>query len=174
MLHVSVDLSEFERLRQQTITRIRQAVVECVADGAKAGESHAKGGRWQDRTGRLRREIEARPYSFNINGAEWDITSPTPYAPFVEYGTKPHWIRPKFSGIGPMQAGQSRRSKTDIGTHRVALRWIGPDGQAHFARAVFHPGTQPIPFMAPAGEVAGDEMVASFERRWANIVSIWN
>ena len=83
--------------------------------------------------------------------AEGVIEATRPYASFVEEGTAPHEIRPKEGeGFeGPLQKGQSRRKKDDIGTHRVALRWVD-GGTTHFAKVVHHPGTPSLPFIGPA------------------------
>ncbi|GAA3027244.1 hypothetical protein [Streptosporangium longisporum] len=53
-----------------------------------------------------------------------------PYPLYVEYGTRPHTIRPKKPG----------------GT----LHWVGADGTHHFAQEVHHPGTRAQPFIRPA------------------------
>lgn len=44
---------------------------------------------------------------------------------YVEFGTPPHVITPKTKQV---------------------LRWVGEGGDEHFAKRVFHPGTDPNPF----------------------------
>ena len=67
----------------------------------------------------------------------------TSYASFVEFGTAPHDIKPRF---------------------RRALRFPvpGPGGYA-FAKRVRHPGTQPQPFMQPALEQSEAAIIDAFE-----------
>lgn len=171
---ISLDLSGFNDSVRRTKAELFRECREAAQAGAFAGRDHAKAGRFKDRTGRLRREIVAIPAPV-VFGPEWEIVAPTPYAGFVEYGTAPHWIRPK-AGYGtrhPLLPGQSRRAITDIGTHRVALRWYDSSGRVHFAAAVYHPGSRPIPFMRPAGEVAGDVMFAMLSRGFVGVHAIW-
>lgn len=119
---------------------------------------------YKDQTGNLTRSI--RGYMTTMPGAfggageaegviEAGKDPPAPYASLVEGGTKAHEIRPKMAEnvSGPVRPSQSRRGSSDIGTHRVALRWVDSGG-THFARVVHHPGTNPMPFMGPAYRMA--------------------
>lgn len=49
-----------------------------------------------------------------------------PVPVFVEFGTPPHKITPKTASV---------------------LRWVEESGVVRFAKKVFHPGTQPNPYM---------------------------
>ncbi len=80
-------------------------------------------------------------------------TSVTTYAAaaarFLEYGTKPHIIRPRVARVlawasGPA-GGASRRL---TGATRVG------SSADHFAMIVHHPGTRPYPFMVPGARLA--------------------
>ena len=119
----------------------------CTEGAAEARERH----RYRDRTGNLTRSISGRLLSTALGGALGEIVAAVPYASFVEEGTPPHDIWPKAGEKtnGPLRRGQSRRTKEDIGTHRVALRWES-GGEYHFAKMVHHPGTKPTGFMAAA------------------------
>jgi len=55
------------------------------------------------------------------------------YGAHVEYGTKPHVIRPR---------------------NARALHWVTPEGDEVFVTRVHHPGTAPQPYMRPAFEQA--------------------
>lgn len=77
------------------------------------------------KTGETMRRL--RPVSLGTRGFE--LRDAAPQAWFLEYGTRPHKIRPK-------------RAK--------ALRFIGRSGQPVFAKEVNHPGTKADPFMGPA------------------------
>lgn len=132
----------------------RNAVYQAAIEGADYARSNHP---HKEKTGRLTGpELFARLVSSSKTQATAEIRNETPYAWFVEYGTVAHVIRPKegFGFVGPLLAGQSRRAITDIGTHRIALRWYVGDTPV-FARAVFHPGTIPMPFVEPAAEYAG-------------------
>jgi hypothetical protein len=140
----------------------RRAVVvglEAGADHARNFHEHKK--RTGDLTGA---RLYGRLRSGDDRGADGELVNETPYAAYVEYGTLAHIIRSKapFGFIGPLHQGQSRRSRTDIGTHRIALRFV-VGGRTVFARMVRHPGTRPMPFMYPAAEYAGEEIIFQTE-----------
>lgn len=63
------------------------------------------------------------------------------YAEYVESGTDPHEIRPRY---------------------RSALRWPALGG-FRFARRVHHPGTRAQPFMEPALDAVADRIVAEMQ-----------
>jgi hypothetical protein len=65
-----------------------------------------------------------------------DVTV-APYAPFVEFGTQPHDIKPKKAG-------------------GVLVFTVG--GKKVFARKVHHPGTAPHPYVVPAFEAWVDSL----------------
>jgi hypothetical protein len=75
------------------------------------------------KTGETARNLRNRT---TPDGVEWFDRAPQ--ASFLEYGTRPHVIRP-------------RRAK--------ALRWVGESGPI-FATKVNHPGTRPEPWLEPA------------------------
>jgi hypothetical protein len=114
--------------------------------------------------------------STNVAGAEGELVNDAPYALYVEEPTKAHQIWPKegHGFTGPLRPSQGRREITDIGTHRVALRWyVG--GTPVFARMVNHPGTPGFPFMRPAAEYAADQIRFETEHVTFEIVAaLWN
>lgn len=61
-------------------------------------------------------------------------------APFVEWSTRPHEIRPR-ADRAPATVVATRRPRGTVQDGRAALSWIGPGGRV-FARVVHHPGTQ--------------------------------
>lgn len=63
------------------------------------------------------------------------------YAEYVEAGTRPHEIRPRY---------------------RAALRWPALGGFT-FARRVRHPGTRAQPYMEPALDAVADAIVAELQ-----------
>lgn len=75
------------------------------------------------RTGKLKQSI-----SIQVNTDSVVIGPHTDYAAYVEFGTKPHEIRPK-------------NGKT--------LAWRGPNGMV-YAKVVHHPGTRAQPYVRPA------------------------
>lgn len=76
-------------------------------------------------TGRLRNSIHS---DLTSDGFGIRVGTNVNYAPDVEFGTKPHTIKPKDS---------------------EALRWEDENGE-HFAKKVEHPGTEAQPFLRPA------------------------
>jgi len=168
MLTVDLDFTELRALRARANRVLGEACVRLVTVAAKEGADEAiRVHQYRDRTGALTRSISGRYLSSQMgaDGAEatGEIVANATYASFVDGGTEPHEIRPKFDAVGPVRRGQSRRSSDDVGTHRIALRWIGGDGAVHFARVVHHPGSKPYPFMGPAYLRAERVMEREFE-----------
>ncbi len=94
---------------------------------AEAKEHHD----YEDRTGVLTNSIMADEVegTFEEGNLQVVVSAGAPYALFVEEGTRPHKIRPRF---------------------RKALRFPIEGGFA-FAQEVNHPGTEPTEFLANAG-----------------------
>lgn len=141
----------------ETCERLLSAgVVNGVKEAVDSGAAYARANhQWTSRTGELEGSIAGRMDVVTQNGAAGTIEAMAKHASYMERGTPPHVIRPKEGEgfVGPLQRGQSRRKKDDIGTHRVALRWV-QDGQVRFASVVHHPGTEAMPFIGPAGDAA--------------------
>ena len=90
------------------------------------------------RTGHLQQSI--RVDLSNINEGKAEIVADASYAPFVEFGTKPHVIKPK---------------------RRQTLRWATEEGYI-FAKLVRHPGSKPYPFFRKAVEEGLEEAKKEF------------
>lgn len=113
--------------------RIETNVAHAVRMAAELAANEARvNHRYKDRTGVLTNSIGVEGPQGSI--AQGDLTAVVsagaPYASFVEDGTPPHKIKPKF---------------------RKSLRWAVNGGFA-FAGEVDHPGTQPTHFLANAVE----------------------
>lgn len=154
MFRVTVDFRAYDLAVRKTATRRAAAYRKAVMIGARAGASFARHNhRHKRRTGRATSlaHLYAVLDHASRKAAGASFVNTVPYARFIEYPTRAHVIRPKAAHgfIGPLRRGQSRRADTDIGTHRVALRFrIG--GKTIFRAKVFHPGTRGFPFMRPA------------------------
>jgi len=83
------------------------------------------------RTGGLRLSIVKRTTKDSA-----EVGPTVSYAPYVEFGTKPHEIRPI----------NARALRFEVG------------GRTVFAKTVWHPGTRPHPFIAPAFEQVARRM----------------
>lgn len=133
-----------------------------ISPGSSAdGESAA-----QEATGFLRRSIGAGDVegTFSAGGLVGVVSASAPYALHVEYGTKPHEIRPKANraSFGPNQSGYNSQN-TKPG--KRALRWPGGAGGAGgwaFAKVVKHPGTAAKPFLRPALTANRDAIINRF------------
>lgn len=169
---ITVDTGELEdqlrALGEECERLLSSGVVNGVRTAVESGASYAKANHvWKSRTGELEGSIAGRMDVVTQNGAAGTIEATAKHASYMERGTPAHVIRPKegHGFEGPLQKGQSRRKKDDIGTHRVALRWV-QDGRTHFAAVVYHPGTEAMPFIDPAGDAAAlvltDEIDAAF------------
>jgi hypothetical protein len=165
---------------RERMTRTRHALRTIQADSvAAAGDiavAHAhRTTAFRDRTGNLRRLINRSAPRFEGTEAFVWFVSPAVYSLYVEEDTKAHEIWPKegHGFVGPLRASQGRRAKTDVGTHRIALRWYVA-GQPVFARMVHHPGTTGCHYMATAAEYAGAWLREILERKFIGLQSIWN
>ena len=77
-----------------------------------------------------RKTTLGKSITYEVKGNKVSIFSPLPYATSVEFGTRPHMIRPKKA---------------------KALHWKGAfTGDDIFAQRVQHPGSQALPHMRPA------------------------
>lgn len=86
-------------------------------------------------TGKLRGSIGVRISGDKvIIGPDENVA---PYAGYVEFGTKPHDIKPKKAG---------------------GVLAFKVNGKMVFARKVHHPGTQPHPYVVPAFEAWVDSL----------------
>ena len=102
--------------------KIRRFVSDKLADYAvKAMKEKAP-----KRTGKLRKSIRKVQRGF-----EAYVFPTVPYALYVEYGTRPHLIRP---------------------VRAQALRFETRTGKIVFTRLVRHPGTKPRPFIRETAE----------------------
>jgi hypothetical protein len=136
-------IDELERAAKDADDVLLLGVLSAVTEGAERGESEAKANHpYQDRSGTLTNSIGSN-VEVEGSGATAILSARTPYASYVEGGTKPHDIRAQAGGV---------------------LAWHGPNGP-RFAREVHHPGTQPLPFMQPAAEVAARYITDYIEAR---------
>lgn len=97
------------------------------------------------RTGRLASSIRRE-----VGAVEAVIGPRAPYAIHIEYGTRPHEIRPV----------NSRALRFEIG------------GQLVFAVRVQHPGTRPNPFLRETAEIVGREAEEVFNGVWKREVGV--
>ena len=94
------------------------------------------------KTGHLGRSIV--PGSISGNSAF--VEARTPYAAHVEYGTRPHVIRPKRKGSLAWPANAAGR--------RLSGRARTNSGRLIFAKMVRHPGTKGQPYLVPGAKAA--------------------
>jgi hypothetical protein len=134
MITIDDNINEFRRevARAQRVLSdaVRDGVRNAVTEGAEeARRVHV----YKDRSGELTGSIRGYVQVSTPGGAVGVIEATAKHASMVEAGTAPHEIRPRSSG--------------------GALRFeVG--GQEVFRRVVYHPGTQPHPFMGPAAQKA--------------------
>lgn len=102
---------------------IDAAIARILEKVASAIEADAKAGCPRD-TGKLANSVH-----HTVDGRTARIGTDVDYALSVEFGSKPHIIRPNGHPF---------------------LKFPGRDGEDVFAREVHHPGTPEQPFMRPA------------------------
>jgi hypothetical protein len=175
-LTCDVDISGLLERMTRTRHAVRQIQVESVQAAGNIAVARARQSTaFKDRTGNLRRLINSSNIRWDGTEAFIWFTSPASYSVYVEEGTKAHEIWPKegHGFIGPLRSSQGRREITDIGTHRVALRWF-VGSKIVFARMVHHPGTEPHHYMTPAAEYAGGWLREILERKFIGLQRIWD
>ena len=94
------------------------------------------------KTGHLQRSI--RPGKLTDDHAV--VEARTPYAAAVEFGTKPHIIRPKSKRALAWPASSAGR--------RLSGRRRTNSGRLVFASIVHHPGSKAKPYLIPAAKAA--------------------
>lgn len=104
------------------------------------------------KTGFLQRNI--RPGSISATNAQ--VVAATPYAASLEFGAKPHIIKPKNAKV--LAWG---------GPRRLTGRLRSGASPTNFAMLVHHPGNKPYPYLIPGAKkaIAGLKDI---------IVSVWN
>lgn len=111
-------------------------------------------GKAPKRTGNLARSIHAGP----LTKQSAQVEASAGYAAYVELGTKPHIIRPKYAKV--LAWGGARRLSGSLRSGSKAT---------NFAMIVHHPGTKPQPFLLPAAIEAQQEVKLS-----KAAVDLWN
>lgn len=147
MFTATVDLADFHREAARAHSLLVSATAIAAREAAEAGRDEAKRGQFKDQTGTLRGRIDAKA----LSGGEWEIVAPTPYALFVEVGTRPHPIYPKRASVLRFYLG----------------------GRTVFARSVQHPGTRAYAFMGHAYEIAERVLYARAEAAVGRIFRDW-
>jgi hypothetical protein len=140
MFDLELDIIGIDEL-EAAFARADDALVDVVADGVAAGlddgaararETHP----YRDQTGALTSSIGARVEAKSPSGTSGVLEATAPYASYVEEGTDAHEIEAGAGGTLAWQDG----------------------GGTHFAKRVQHPGTQPMPFIQPAADYAGEQI----------------
>jgi hypothetical protein len=178
----TVDFDGFDHARARTMAELGHQMSTAVTGASAKAVTHAQAhGAFRNRTGQLRHSIHVEPGSRNGRMAESWIVSPMFYSLYVEAGTKPHDIWPKAAHgtrKSALRTGQSAREKSDVGTHRVALRWYPSGSNAgapRFAAMVHHPGSKAYPFMGPAATFAHGWLLEQLELGFYRLgLTIWN
>ncbi len=148
MINITLDTTLMNQVLCRYERRAEKALVEeiheAVEIGVDAAVAHAKATHpYKDRTGALTGSIVGDHGIRDENGATGYFEAAAAHASYVEEGTPPHEI-------------EARNAQ--------ALHWINEGGE-HFARKVQHPGTAPMPFLAPAALVAEDAIIDTIKTR---------
>lgn len=133
MTTVTIDGSRFRDALDELLGDFHTMAAQALDAGVDAAAKDAFSTTlFQDHTHKLREGTKATVSNRDFKGK---LVNATPYARFIEYGTKAHVIRPRKAKI---------------------LRWYShASGGWAFAKVVHHPGTKPRPFFKHAGEVGG-------------------
>lgn len=156
-LSIAFDTTDFRTRAVGTKHVMALGTRRAVQIALEAGAVHARSEHpHKRRTGRLTSSAELRGElrQADSSGAWGYLSNYTPYAAYVEYGTKPHKIYPKAAG----------------GVLRFRV-----GGAIVFARYVSHPGGRAFPFMFPAAEYAALVLARETEQTtFALVAKLWD
>ncbi|GAA0403062.1 hypothetical protein GCM10009530_63810 [Microbispora corallina] len=126
------DLTEVDDLIEHLAAAVPKTEELCSVVVRKTAFDTVAGGQTRVAvdTGHLKSTIGV---DFDNDGLGFEAGPTASYGAHVEYGTKPHIIRPR---------------------NAKALHWVDEHGDDVFARLVHHPGTAPQPYMRPAFDEA--------------------
>lgn len=99
------------------------------------------------RTGKARQSIISQP----VGEGAAKVYMGVDYGMHLEFGTKPHTIKPK--GAKKLLMWPNFSGKTSIKTKKTSYRKTGWS----FAKIVNHPGTKPHPFWIPAVKATAEK-----------------
>ena len=124
-----------EGLNIELLGRLFDRIIERFIERLASHAEEVMRGKAPERTGRLKKSIRK---SVRPNRA---VVGPSiPYAVYVEYGTRPHEIRPV----------RARALRFEV------------EGRIVFAARVWHPGTRPQPFIRETAEQIREEVSEVF------------
>lgn len=141
MIDWSVEVEGERQLDRLWAGKVMGALGDGIKNGVECGmaagvEEARKVHPYTDRSGDLAKDGKYELYSVSLSGeaANGEMYWITPYAAFVEFGTRPHVIEASGlrGGDGPM-----------------ALHFMWKGVEVFFGR-VHHPGGKPYPFAVPA------------------------
>jgi len=138
---IEIKTDAFKRALAGLRAKYEHAASIAIATGIKVAEDVAVAA-LRSQTKRRTGELEDGTLSYQRSSREGVLFSSAKHARFIEAGTVPHVIA-------------ARRTQF--------LRFV-VGGKTVFRRAVFHPGTEPRPFMAPAAIAGETAMVTAIER----------
>lgn len=125
---------------------------------------------WQMRTVELAKRKVARKTRILMNSIHKGTRTKTfaqveasaSYAAYVEFGTKPHIIKPKYAKV------LAWNNQGSVGNRQTGSVRSGAKPNV-FARQVHHPGTKAQPFLLPSAKAAQDEVKLT-----QSVVDLWN
>lgn len=132
---VTVTANRLPQMGANMAARVSQAVRKSAFDIEARAKSMAPVGE----TGNLKGSITT---DIADDGLSAEVTANADYAAHVEYGTRPHVIRPKNASMLAFKIG----------------------GVTVFAKEVNHPGTAAQPFMTPAAEQVRPSFIAAVKQ----------
>lgn len=138
-----IDLGAVRQAHQQLLAAHEQMVREVLDESGQQAVQHVdRRPGFRHRTGKLRASTKA-----SVSRYRMAIRSTAKHAAFLEHGTRPHTIVPRY---------------------RKALRFTA-GGRLVFARRVRHPGTRPYRFLSSARDHAYYWAHAALESRMRRI-----
>jgi len=138
MLQVKI---EAPKIAQEIDAKLKAKIIEFLDELSRFAEQRMRE-LAPERTGKLRKSIRRR---LNLARLEGEVGPTVPYAVYVEFGTRPHIIRP---------------------VRAQALRFE-VEGQIVFAKLVRHPGTKGQFFVRQTAEETEREASHVFRKVWS-------
>ena len=151
MFTIDFDLTKIRQTCNAIRVQTGQLANHAAEKSAKRGlEVSTSKRRYQDKTGRLAGKTEVVPKKQDALGGEYEIQWNTPYAKFIDEGTKAHKIAPKNSRF--LVFFWAKKGRLYVGRGKGGARL-----------SVNHPGTKPYAFAGEAYMVAERELLRQVE-----------
>lgn len=159
-------IANIDKLSKKTLAKaekvIRDSALTVVAEAKKNISRPYPGGAVD--TGTLRSSITYAPQEVSENRVVYVVGSPVHYAPYVEFGTKPHFppIGDEHHGLMRWVLRHARARKGALPAFKVLKKSRVEEARSiafAIAKAISRRGLRPRPFLRPALAVGKNRLI---------------